>query len=358
MAFLKTYVVTSGISPEEMKDEIVKRLAAAEEMNENGELGFAFTFDYTSKKIYMIFSNQMVEKDDKITENMVEVQSNSSDLINDQISRINRTLKILVDGDGSVISKPSAPTVPDNTVDLTAINEKLTLLEEKLLTLESKQLNRADIIALVRNEIAGAGNKEPESPDPVPDGSTPSGDGTSPDSGSQAPGSGEGTGGSVPDGDGGSSDSSDSKDPVGGADGGNPDASGPTTTPTPQAVNKFYVGVMNVPAGNQDYDFTSDIQANLTYKEEFVYDDYVGTATPLNIVKQANDDFVWIAFEDGKENVELNTDSGFNPGNVVAVATNTATITADLGNGEKTYKVLVISEKKNGTIDPLYLKTK
>ena len=52
-------LVTSGISPEEMKDEIVKRLAAAEEMNENGELGFAFTFDYTSKKIYMIFSNQM-----------------------------------------------------------------------------------------------------------------------------------------------------------------------------------------------------------------------------------------------------------------------------------------------------------
>lgn len=332
MAFLKTYVVTSGISPEEMKDEIVKRLAAAEEMNENGELGFAFTFDYTSKKIYMIFSNQMVEKDDKITENMVEVQSNSSDLINDQISRINRTLKILVDGDGSVISKPSAPTVPDNTVDLTAINEKLTLLEEKLLTLESKQLNRADIIALVRNEIAGAGDKEPE-----------------------APGSGGGTGGSVPDGGG---DSSDSKDPAGGADGGKPDESGPTVTPTPQAVNKFYVGVMNVPAGNQDYDFTSDIQANLTYKEEFVYDDYVGTATPLNIAKQANDDFVWIAFEDGKENVELNTDSGFNPGNVVTVATNTATITADLGNGEKTYKVLVISEKKNGTIDPLYLKTK
>ena len=339
MAFLKTYVVTSGISPEEMKDEIVKRLAAAEEMNENGELGFAFTFDYTSKKIYMIFSNQMVEKDDKITENMVEVQSNSSDLINDQISRINRTLKILVDGDGSVISKPSTPTVPDNTVDLTAINEKLTLLEEKLLTLESKQLNRADIIALVRNEIAGAGDKEP----------------VSPDSGSQVPGSGEGTGGSVPDG---GSDSSDSKDPAGGADGGKPDESGPTTTPTPQAVNKFYVGVMNVPAGNQDYDFTSDIQANLTYKEEFVYDDYVGTSTPLNIVKEANDDFVWIAFEDGKENVELNTDSGFNPANVVAVATNTATITADLGNGEKTYKVLVISEKKNGTIDPLYLKTK
>lgn len=338
MAFLKTYVVTSGISPEEMKDEIVKRLAAAEEMNENGELGFAFTFDYTSKKIYMIFSNQMVEKDDKITENMVEVQSNSSDLINDQISRINRTLKILVDGDGSVISKPSAPTVPDNTVDLTAINEKLTLLEEKLLTLESKQLNRADIIALVRNEIAGAGDKEPEAPG----------------SGSQVPGSGGGTGGSVPDG----GDSSDSKDPAGGADGGKPDESGPTVTPTPQVVNKFYVGVMNVPAGNQDYDFTSDIQANLTYKEEFVYDDYVGTATPLNIAKQANDDFVWIAFEDGKENVELNTDSGFNPGNVVTVATNTATITADLGNGEKTYKVLVISEKKNGTIDPLYLKTK
>ena len=346
MAFLKTYVVTSGISPEEMKDEIVKRLAAAEEMNENGELGFAFTFDYTSKKIYMIFSNQMVEKDDKITENMVEVQSNSSDLINDQISRINRTLKILVDGDGSVISKPSTPTVPDNTVDLTAINEKLTLLEEKLLTLESKQLNRADIIALVRNEIAGAGDKEPVSPDPVPGGSTPSGDGTS-------SGSGEGTGGSVPDG------GSDSKDPAaGGTDGGKPDESGSTTTPTPQAVNKFYVGVMNVPAGNQDYDFTSDIQANLTYKEEFVYDDYVGTSTPLNIVKQANDDFVWIAFEDGKENVELNTDSAFNPANVVAVATNTATITADLGNGEKTYKVLVISEKKNGTIDPLYLKTK
>ena len=349
MAFLKTYVVTSGISPEEMKDEIVKRLAAAEEMNENGELGFAFTFDYTSKKIYMIFSNQMVEKDDKITENMVEVQSNSSDLINDQISRINRTLKILVDGDGSVISKPSTPTVPDNTVDLTAINEKLTLLEEKLLTLESKQLNRADIIALVRNEIAGAGDKEPVSPDPVPGGSTPSGDGTS-------SGSGEGTGGSVPDG---GSDSSDGKDPAGGGtDGGKPDESGSTTTPTPQAVNKFYVGVMNVPAGNQDYDFTSDIQANLTYKEEFVYDDYVGTSTPLNIVKQANDDFVWIAFEDGKENVELNTDSGFNPANVVAVTTNTATITADLGNGEKTYKVLVISEKKNGTIDPLYLKTK
>ena len=339
MAFLKTYVVTSGISPEEMKDEIVKRLAAAEEMNENGELGFAFTFDYTSKKIYMIFSNQMVEKDDKITENMVEVQSNSSDLINDQISRINRTLKILVDGDGSVISKPSTPTVPDNTVDLTAINEKLTLLEEKLLTLESKQLNRADIIALVRNEIAGAGDKEPEAPG----------------SGSQVPGSGGGTGGSVPDGGG---DSSDSKDPAGGADGGKPDESGPTVTPTPQVVNKFYVGVMNVPAGNQDYDFTSDIQANLTYKEEFVYDDYVGTATPLNIAKQANDDFVWIAFEDGKENVELNTDSAFNPANVVAVTTNTATITADLGNGEKTYKVLVISEKKNGTIDPLYLKTK
>ena len=349
MAFLKTYVVTSGISPEEMKDEIVKRLAAAEEMNENGELGFAFTFDYTSKKIYMIFSNQMVEKDDKITENMVEVQSNSSDLINDQISRINRTLKILVDGDGSVISKPSTPTVPDNTVDLTAINEKLTLLEEKLLTLESKQLNRADIIALVRNEIAGAGDKEPVSPDPVPGGSTPSGDGTS-------SGSGEGTGGSVPDG---GSDSSDGKDPAGGGtDGGKPDESGSTTTPTPQAVNKFYVGVMNVPAGNQDYDFTSDIQANLTYKEEFVYDDYVGTSTPLNIVKEANDDFVWIAFEDGKENVELNTDSAFNPANVVAVTTNTATITADLGNGEKTYKVLVISEKKNGTIDPLYLKTK
>ena len=205
MARLKTYVVTSDITPKEIEEEVVARLKVTEDLNE-GEDAFALTFDYNQKKLYMIFSDQMVAKDDKMTENMVEVNQDISHL-NDEIKKITKTLSIIVNSDGGVIGKPAEGENEEADIDvnatLTAIQETLTTVNEKLLIMESKMntyLKRSDVEALIKQEIAAsqgqggvvppAGNKDPQNPDPGqgnpdpgaagPEAAGGSGDGTSP----------------------------------------------------------------------------------------------------------------------------------------------------------------------------------
>ena len=66
----------------------------AEELN-NGEDAFSLTYDYNTKKMYMIYSEQMVKKDPKMEEYMVEVQPDLSYLDN-QIADIYQKLDIMV----------------------------------------------------------------------------------------------------------------------------------------------------------------------------------------------------------------------------------------------------------------------
>lgn len=223
MARLKTYVVTSDITPKEIEEEVVARLKVTEDLNE-GEDAFALTFDYNQKKLYMIFSDQMVAKDDKMTENMVEVNQDISHL-NDEIKKITKTLSIIVNSDGGVIGKPAEGENEEADIDvnatLTAIQETLTTVNEKLLIMESKMntyLKRSDVEALIKQEIAAsqgqggvvppADNKDQGTPDPNPDPGAGNPDPGAAGAGGSASGGGDGTSPSGP----AAPDSSDQKD--------------------------------------------------------------------------------------------------------------------------------------------------
>lgn len=93
MAKLQTYVVTANVTQDEIKKEIVNRLNMYEELNKD-EQAFSLTFDNPRKKIYMIYSDSMVANDKKLTESLVEVQPDLSDL-NKQISDINAKIDII-----------------------------------------------------------------------------------------------------------------------------------------------------------------------------------------------------------------------------------------------------------------------
>ena len=94
MAKLLAYTVTSNISKQEILEEVLRRLKMAEESN-NGEDAFSLTYDYNTKKMYMIYSEQMVKKDPKMEEYMVEVQPDLSYLDN-QIADIYQKLDIIL----------------------------------------------------------------------------------------------------------------------------------------------------------------------------------------------------------------------------------------------------------------------
>ena len=94
MAKLLAYTVTSNISKQEILEEVLRRLKMAEELN-NGEDTFSLTYDYNTKKMYMIYSEQMVKKDPKMEEYMVEVQPDLSYLDN-QIADIYQKLDIIL----------------------------------------------------------------------------------------------------------------------------------------------------------------------------------------------------------------------------------------------------------------------
>ena len=94
MAKLLAYTVTSNISKQEILEEVLRRLKMAEELN-NGEDAFSLTYDYNTKKMYMIYSEQMVKKDHKMEEYMVEVQPDLSYLDN-QIADIYQKLDIIL----------------------------------------------------------------------------------------------------------------------------------------------------------------------------------------------------------------------------------------------------------------------
>ena len=94
MAKLLAYTVTSNISKQEILEEVLRRLKMAEELN-NGEDAFSLTYDYNTKKMYMIYSEQMVKKDPKMEEYMVEVQPDLSYLDN-QIADIYQKLDIIL----------------------------------------------------------------------------------------------------------------------------------------------------------------------------------------------------------------------------------------------------------------------
>ena len=94
MSKLLAYNVTSNISKQEILEELLRRLKMAEELN-NGEDAFSLTYDYNTKKMYMIYSEQMVKKDPKMEEYMVEVQPDLSYLDN-QIADIYQKLDIIL----------------------------------------------------------------------------------------------------------------------------------------------------------------------------------------------------------------------------------------------------------------------
>ena len=94
MAKLLAYTVTSNISKQEILEEVLRRLKMTEELN-NGEDAFSLTYDYNTKKMDMIYSEQMVKKDPKMEEYMVEVQPDLSYLDN-QIADIYQKLDIIL----------------------------------------------------------------------------------------------------------------------------------------------------------------------------------------------------------------------------------------------------------------------
>ena len=94
MAKLLAYTVTSNISKQEILEEVLRRLKMTEELN-NGEDAFSLTYDYNTKRMYMIYSEEMVKKDPKMEEYMVEVQPDLSYLDN-QIADIYQKLDIIL----------------------------------------------------------------------------------------------------------------------------------------------------------------------------------------------------------------------------------------------------------------------
>lgn len=101
MAKLKAYTVTSGISPADIEKEVLERLKVTEQIEKDDAL--ALTFDYFTKKLYIILSEQMVEKDTKIDQCMLEIKADTTEQ-DKAIERINLILESLVKSDGGILS--------------------------------------------------------------------------------------------------------------------------------------------------------------------------------------------------------------------------------------------------------------
>lgn len=72
MAKLLAYTVTSNLDKEGIKNAVLKNLKTAEKTA--GTDAFSLTFDNNTKKLYMIFSEQMVSKNPNMDEHMVEIK--------------------------------------------------------------------------------------------------------------------------------------------------------------------------------------------------------------------------------------------------------------------------------------------
>ena len=100
MARLKSYLVTSYITPEEIEEEVVSRLQTAEDITHKDHM--ALTFNYHTRQLYWIISDGMVEKDKKIDLNMLEIKADTR-VQDAQIAKINRILKTIIESDGGII---------------------------------------------------------------------------------------------------------------------------------------------------------------------------------------------------------------------------------------------------------------
>lgn len=72
MAKLLAYTVTSNLDKEGIKNAVLNNLKTAEKTA--GTDAFALTFDNNTKKLYMIFSEQMVSKNPNMDEHIVEIK--------------------------------------------------------------------------------------------------------------------------------------------------------------------------------------------------------------------------------------------------------------------------------------------
>ena len=106
------------------------------------------------------------------------------------------------------------------------------------------------------------------------------------------------------------------------------------------------------------YDFTKDIKNNLGNLQYF-NSDVVKRDGYFTFKLDSDDAFVFFIFEDGEDNVKMNTSPDFNPLTVYAIEKDRKyTITADLGYGEKTYKVLVTDDARQSVPEKIYIRDK
>ena len=139
MARLKAYTVTSGITPEEIKEEVLKRLKVTEE--ESKEDTFALTFDYFTKKLYVILSERMVEKDKKINAHMLEIKADTR-IQDEQIAKINSILSMIIKSDGGIISDKITLSYSELLELLDQKDKKIAELEREIERLK-KELGEA-----------------------------------------------------------------------------------------------------------------------------------------------------------------------------------------------------------------------
>lgn len=139
--------------------------------------------------------------------------------------------------------------------------------------------------------------------------------------------------------------------------------------PPPISVNKFYMG--QIPTNTADWDWDiydanpdgfnlepfvqrTAIKGQL---QEFIYDDIVNTGTPFQATLNSLNSFLWFAFEEGSgDNLDFNSTSNFEPLSKYPISeTKKYKLTKDLGNGVKTYTILVTTTYRQ-SIPQLYIR--
>lgn len=107
--------------------------------------------------------------------------------------------------------------------------------------------------------------------------------------------------------------------------------------------------------GAENYDFQTDIENNLVDLETYVFEDVTQKGYFTYELKEPGS-FIFFIFEDGKENVWMNTSKNYNTLTTYLTNPKTYTITKDLGSGLKTYKVVVNNQEVNSIPGKIYMR--
>ena len=140
----------------------------------------------------------------------------------------------------------------------------------------------------------------------------------------------------------------------------------------PQAFptnHSFYIGQIptneafftNYDKNPQGYDFTNDIKKTFTANQvvKMNQDEIQDTNNSFTYVLNKKDNFVYFAFETGQDNVKISTDLSFEEIFDYNIDFNKPySIEADLGDGNKTYKIYVSKTPIQSVPNKLYMKSR